>query len=545
MPVHLTSKFFKNERQNYSDWQLALWRELFQNAVDQDAQQITIGLTKGINGVVNLSFSDDGPGMSRDVLHNVYFALGESTKDQDPTKIGGMGRARLLTCFSMQSYRIYSQDYEVASAQPMVDGTRPAASGSDCESYPHAWTDGCKLVLEVDDTDLAALQIALNRFLYESRISAKLIVNGQRVFGQSLNAGRHIRDLETNGGIFAKIWVNKSIKTKRVIVRVNGVSMFTTSTNADAQVVVELEPSVSRVVLTASRDGLHYRFQESLNRFLNELAVDTTSALRSRFGRRTTVTRGGGMRTVHAPRKAGTPTQPYSFINAPIATAFYEPSPKRVEPSHDGDTFIEARHDLDPFSEEALRAANPAFGEETFYEWMVRTFGDIYLFDETESPAIRKVLPAYNPSNWTLQIKSSDGKTYRRGGNFMRVLLLWHTAINYAIEVSLGVLEKTEVPFAVGFVFPNDGKGADHREQDGGHVFSLCPIDANGKLKYKITDPRDLKTMMTLAKHEVTHIGVSWHGERFSSLREAIDVEFDNGECGRRMTHALKNAKII
>ena len=57
-------------------------------------------------------FHDDGPGMTREVLDNVYFAVGATTKS-GPTQIGGMGRARILTCFAIPSYRIRSHKYEV------------------------------------------------------------------------------------------------------------------------------------------------------------------------------------------------------------------------------------------------------------------------------------------------------------------------------------------------------------------------------------------------------------------------------------------------
>jgi Histidine kinase-, DNA gyrase B-, and HSP90-like ATPase len=528
MAIHLSPKFFKNERQNYSNWQLAIWRELFQNAVDQDATQIIITLAEGANGCVDLSFADNGPGMSRSVLKNVYFALGESTKDQDPTKIGGMGRARLLTCFSMHSYRIFSQDYEVASGLPAVAegkdfrySVHPPAVGSDCEAYDHAWTDGCKLVLEVDDTDLATMQQALDQFLYESRITARLYVNGTRVSGRSLNAGKHIRDLSVRGTTFARVWVNKSVQSKRVIMRVNGVSMFTCATNANAQITVELEPSISRIVLTANRDSLHYKYQEALNLFLSELAVDTTSALRSRFGRRTTAHRGGGMRTIHRNDlrrlREGKPVVKTAEKSAPYAT----PAPY-AEPRHLDDRFIETI----PLVED-------------FDSWLARTFGDIYVFEETDNLAVHKAAANYEPSNWITGLHKQ--KEYRRGGKIIRLLLLWHTAITYALEVAMPALQLTEIPFSVGFVL-NPEHRADHRELDGGHVFSLNPVDDNGKLKYNLSDRIDLKRLRTLAKHEVTHVSVSWHGEAFSHLREEIDIAFDDGECLRRMKDALRRA---
>src|ERR1044072_9573631 len=103
MRVRLADDFFKKEReQNYADWRLSVWRELFQNAIDQDATEVRIGLRQA-DDHVELTFADNGPGMTREVLENVYFAIGATTKIGG-NQIGGMGRARGLTCFAMKEY---------------------------------------------------------------------------------------------------------------------------------------------------------------------------------------------------------------------------------------------------------------------------------------------------------------------------------------------------------------------------------------------------------------------------------------------------------
>jgi len=71
-------------------------------------------------------------------------------------------------------------------------------------------------------------------------------------------------------------------------------------------------------------------------------------------------------------------------------------------------------------------------------------------------------------------------------------------------------------------------------------VFSLRPVDEDGKLAYAVTNRRSIKRLMALAKHEVTHTTVSFHGEMFSSLREDIDERFHEAECLRRIKVALQ-----
>ena len=517
--IQFDPKFFRKEReQNYTNWPLANWRELFQNSIDQNATEIHIGLVPQGDCVL-LTFTDNGPGMTRTTLNDVYFKIGASTKDNDPTKIGGMGRARILTCFAMKSYRIYSQDYQVVGA------------GLNYEVYDHAWTRGCKLVVEVDDVGLSALSQALTRFLFESRISARVFLNGERQIVRSLNAGRHVRDLQARGQSFARVFVNKSAEVSRVIVRVNGVSMFTTSTNANAQVIVEIEPSVSRSVLTANRDGLRGDYREAVDRFLRELAVDTNSALRSKFNRRTTVARGGGMKVARPVKRAGGATEVATFVGgakAPEfrAAALYDPGVATNTPEiTETTTYVR-----------------------TFDAWLADTFGDIYIYDEADQASMRKTISAYLPENWVTGVYKSAHtgrapRAYRKGGNIIRLLLLWQTAINYTLEVALGPLEQREISFAVGFTFGE--MLASHREQDGGHVFCLRPVNRDGKLDFKTSNRRDLKRLMAYAKHEVTHIATDWHGEHFSSLRETVDIEFDETECLRRMKAALQIAKQI
>jgi hypothetical protein len=508
--VRFADTFWKKERlQNYADWPVAFWRELFQNSIDQGASVIRIGLT-GEDNDLRISFDDNGPGMDRATLDNVYFSVGASTKDNDPTKIGGMGRARVLTCFSMKSYSIESQDY-------VVNGQGGTYTVSAAAEYRR----GFLLTVTIDDATKDRLHRALMQFLGESYVSARVFLNDALVTTRSPHSGRHVRDLAVAGTVFARVFVNKSATNKRVIVRVNGVSMFTSETTAEAQVIVGLIPSMARQVLTANRDGLQHDYRRVLNAFLSELAVDTSSALRSRMGRHTTRLDGGGMQTIRRTVEKKMPAPVAESAVQAMAGFVRESAP--LTPPPVADTFEEV-----------------SFGP-SLDERVQRLFGDVYLFDETENPAMRKVMPQYRPDRWQYAENSSTGRTYLKGGNILKVLLLWKTAIDYALEVGLPVLGVDEVNRAVGFTF-NDECEADHRTQDGGHVFSLRPVSKAGGLDYAISQRADRKRLMTLAKHEVAHVAVSWHSEQFSSVRERIDMMFDESECFRRMKDALAAA---
>ena len=119
--VSVPKAFFTKEREQiYSDWKIAFWRELVQNAVDAGATRIdiTIGTARrrGSFGraaddgeVPTIVFTDNGCGMSRETLDEVYFSIGRSTKSQGAS-IGGFGRARLLTCFAQARYSVHTRD---------------------------------------------------------------------------------------------------------------------------------------------------------------------------------------------------------------------------------------------------------------------------------------------------------------------------------------------------------------------------------------------------------------------------------------------------
>src|SRR3546814_5023004 len=100
---------------------MSFWRELFQNSVDAGAKAIRVsssneagkgsfGRDPSLENVVRIVFDDDGCGMDRDVLDDVYFAPGETTK-KDGEFTGGYGRARLMTCFSQVRYGIRSEEH--------------------------------------------------------------------------------------------------------------------------------------------------------------------------------------------------------------------------------------------------------------------------------------------------------------------------------------------------------------------------------------------------------------------------------------------------
>src|SRR4051812_8494226 len=92
--VTIGADFFLRERQNYSNWRRAVIREVIQNSVDARAMRIEIDI-KPRDGGKTISVKDNGVGMNRDTLQNVFLVVGETSK-KDANTVGGFGRARNL-----------------------------------------------------------------------------------------------------------------------------------------------------------------------------------------------------------------------------------------------------------------------------------------------------------------------------------------------------------------------------------------------------------------------------------------------------------------
>jgi hypothetical protein len=521
--VSLSSDFFRNDIRSYSNWRQAFWRELFQNSIDQGASAIDIKIattnTDDPNANCYVVFRDNGPGMTRDVLENVFFAVGATTKSGTGA-IGGMGRARILTCFAMKQYAIRSQNYEARGI------------GGDYEIHDMPYSEGCEVRVHMDGCDVAQAKRYLDAFLVESRFSANVTLNGLPITVNSGHLGRPVRDLLTeDGNIFARVYFNKSLPTKKLLVRVNGVSMFSDSTEVNGQVVVELLAEGSREMLTANRDSLRYDYSRPLSLFMQELAADNKSAVRDRKRRQTTIASGGGMLSARRrPKPKATHERP--------TDAEYVPA-SRVG--------VGAQQQAAAFA--ALDADRPYVtnyqeldDRSVFTRWLHDTFGDIFVFDETDSAAMRKSIAQYLPQNWQEQYLGG-GRYTRRGGNVVKVLLAWKIVCEYALEIYMDFYHVDHLSWGVGFTFSD--APADHRELRDGHVLSLRPVNEEGKLDFALTDRADLLRLMSMGKHEVAHVRHSWHNESYAATREMIDARFDQAECLRRIREAVKGVPEV
>lgn len=343
--------FYVQERDRlYSSPQQAFWRELGQNAIDAGAKNIhiTIGHARGKGAfgrealrdeVIRITFVDDGHGMTADVIDNVYFRPGESTK-RGLDAIGGFGRARLLTNFGQLRHRLWTLDSFVDGDgpeyihRPFADMSKVFWNRADelqaefdlsgdeallprISELRHdgefaglladtGRVKGCAIEVDMDPLEygpdsyknptLDSLMKHLTEYLSMSQLPAKVFINGEQFTGQLLRgpARRQLTATLGDGSVrtIGTLHTNRSEKAahkRRLIVRVNGATMFDIRIRGDIQVVLELDPAHARDVMTANRDGFREPYDEVLEELKSELAVDTKSALDGRKSEQVTI----------------------------------------------------------------------------------------------------------------------------------------------------------------------------------------------------------------------------------------------------------------
>ncbi len=500
--IKLTPKFFRGEREKaYSNWKQAFWRELFQNSIDARSSIIKVS-TKTNDRSLTIRFDDNGHGMTPEVVENVFFNLGESHKE-DENSVGGFGRARLLTCFSMDGYTFHTHSL-------FCEG-----QASEYEIKPtDTYHNGCLFEICVGGAATEDEMLhELRTFLSKCQMDCDVFVNDEKWTNWQYKR-RHVKTAN-----FGNIHHNKSAyQTDYIDVRVNGVWMFSVYSAVDGQVVVEIDPTKSRDILLINRDGFGHGYQDELIQWVRHLAVDKKSALRE-VRRKTRFIRGKG-----------------SIVSRAKMTG-------NLEIVGSKETDVATVMDVTPELTAAFKKLNSAITN-TETEYVANSYSDmnsIFIDDQLDGyHRHRSRIDAYDPFNWTTE-ETIDGRVYNKGGNRKKLLLLWQVACNEAIRCLIESSKLDEVQWLTGWVFCEDAE-AMHQNLSHGHALCLNPLDSDGKMKYSLNSRADRKKLAALAKHEVAHIACSWHDESYASVLTDIDVLYDEAKVYREMKEAIRAA---
>lgn len=465
--IKIGPHFFQQEKRNYSDWRTALIREIVQNAADSNSTWIKINIIPGnsifLNGT-KITIEDDGSGMSRQVLENVFLSLGETTKNSS-SSVGGFGKARVLICFAQEKYTIKSFDYICTG------------SGAEYEikKSPLRNRDGCLFEIETDNSNW---EIITKEVLKKCSLSQTVYLNGER-FSERIRQSKLIRSLS-----FADIYVNKSANPG-VYVRSGGCWMFSKYSNIKAQVCVELHKETARDVLTANRDGLQYNQDNELQNFLNELAADTRSALADK--------------TRHFTK----------FVNKGVG---FKSRPKGYTPNLIKTNLLELRA-CNVQKEEMIKSAGGNPVDEEFlpvYQTDPILSSMIILNESNDKKKIQLIKNFYMPEKWE-----------SRAATRYQLVRIWFTICQIVMDELSNYL-KQEYTFGIGFNFSDENEDneifAMHMESAGIHYLMFNPINKDNLLKYSVNDVDDYFNLVVLACHEASHCAFTRHDESFSSL---------------------------
>lgn len=463
--ISLGPNFFQQEKRNYSNWKTALIREVIQNAADSvGCTRIDFSIEDSEDSTT-LTVRDNGAGMSRDVLQNVFLVMGETTKNSSGFT-GGFGKARVLIAFAQREYTIISGDY-------ICEG-----SGAEYSIRDNEYVNGCTFIIKTEKLDWTNL---IKGVLDKCSLTQSVYINGER-YSNTIRRGRLVRELS-----FGLVYVNKSANSG-VHIRVNGTWMFSKYSNVSAQVCVELNSSTSRDVLTANRDGLQFNQDNELQAFLNELSADSKSALKDK--------------TRHFKKFVN---KNNCFRSVPKSEKFRLNENNALVPVTRSAANVGIENTIRNFGANPIdREYLPVYQTDPILASMMVLNGS------NDVKTVNLIKNFYMPEKW-------DNRSATR----YQLLRQWFAVCNIVMD-ELSNMTKKEFGFAVGWVFSDnkedESASAVHLKDEETHYLLLNPIDNNLKLKYSVNNIDNYYALITLACHEAAHCLYAWHDENFSSL---------------------------
>ncbi len=517
--IKLTRKFLENERDRlYADPPYAIWRELITNSIDAGATRLDITLRETPSGVL-YEVKDDGIGMDRETLEGVYLTIDQTSKGGD-NSVGGFGRARLLTCFSMDGYEVETGGWLVTGegldwALCPLPGEVPYIG-----TRVSAWTTKPSF-------GFSDMSKALRLFLSQGDFrGVEVVYNGAtlaggRGLGEKLGDIRDIGDDTPWGTIYQAERLNGPGNAE-CVVRVLGVPMSAFPAGMD--IVVEVVPGRSREVLTVNRDGLKWNYDYPLRKLLGEIATEGKAAFGPKLEPVVTVFPGKGTRgerstTWGCVALEGQKTGVGTVDSFRATLAAWAVLPRTAPPQN-----TPARGGLVPL--ETDRRPSTALSA-ILWETPIRVAADI---------ASREAAPAWFPDTWEIKDITPSGIIFSRPVDRKKFSLLlgW----NEAVAQALTLLPSGAVPeeWRAGFILKPETYAA--VDGYGAKDFLLNPLRGNWPGE-KAWGPESL---LAAALHEAAHCVESSHGANYAGALTRLIEKLDQRTALRGIRLAMKAA---
>lgn len=466
--ISISPRFFTHELNNYSNWRQAFWRELIQNSVDENCSRIEISLTQE-NGACNITFSDNGPGMSEATMRGVYFQLGATGKEGSDT-IGGHGRARILTCFAHRSYAIRTQNL-LCTGQ----------GGHYTINNQLSHFKGCKIEIEITIAAAGDMEEALIHYLETCQLPCHIFIN-TTPFTNWLHRRKATRALS-----FGTIHTTRSFSHK-TICRVRGVTMFERYSGCPSGTILEIEAAKSRDVLTVSRDNLKYEQQGELDAFLSEITLDHESIKRDCSLNRTEI------------------FGPFKKIGKRLAKETKE-------------LLQAAKAGCLGSSHTTYHGMTPAAYTGPAWEGPAPENISQEILEETNTPEIPYSVH-YEDAPTSILSSAKRFHPDHISGRRLKLLIAWDTTLEFVLE-ALEEWKAETILYLPGFAFgPFDALHKKEETQEGeGHILYLNPIDRKGRIRLSA---HHIPELYATAIHECSHIFEHYHDEHFASIQTQL-----------------------
>ena len=258
--VLFDNNYFKKTIREYKDYLFAFFRETGQNSIDAGSKNVNYFIEEK-DEYYEIVCSDDGFGMTRDILLNKFLVMG-GTHKQDENSVGGFGYAKSIILFCHDYYKVETNDLFIVGSY---------GSFSDVKQSENVKGTKITIHLEKSNSDINNLKAKLKQWVSNCELpNVKIRLNNKELVQANNNFEYNqkitIGDLkfEENKDYQAVLWV-----------RLRGMAMFEKEIyigNDDAfKGYLDLNSKSSLDCLTSNRDGLLRTHDRELSRLIQEL----------------------------------------------------------------------------------------------------------------------------------------------------------------------------------------------------------------------------------------------------------------------------------
>ena len=499
--VVIGPEFFQKAKQDYSNWKSALVREIMQNSIDSGANEIRINVMN-VMPELEITVQDNGKGMSEEILRNKLFSLGSSGKTFGNTT-GGFGKAKELLYFSHKSFQIHTNDLLVRGC------------GGSYKIEPTEFSQGTisKVILGDDNIWMwyAEFNNWFQTFVERSNYSGKVFLNGEEIID------RVVLKEEIKTFSFGTLFKTDDYKNI-CSVRINGQQMFETTTLCDFGLVLDISGESSKYV-SSNRDSFLWTYHTEFQKFLNDLAANSESAIRRL--------------TPKIIKYTGKKSYLKTF-SKDMEEILNEISDNQLKQEIEYEVF-KVENGIAEMNHERLEKFVDRLGTQTLIQKMSRTIVNIKSFVESnfKTEYDFEVVNHFNaevPEKYLPETISKKNKFQ---------MVAWRTIVYEILK-----MENMRQDFFTGFVF-HDTILAEHVSENGLHKYFLNPALGNFSERYG-NNRGELSKMIAVAIHEIVHgKGVDNHNEYFCTKEcELTGRVIDNlGSILKAVKDAWRNEK--